>query len=258
MSSESTEVSEHGETVTAVRESADDETAQFAVVPTEEDDTPAEDVAEPPTEALATVQQLRAPAEAVDPIDDEAQLRAEYEALREQGRRESAAAAAAEPQRAEDDGQVPAPSRARRGRFDPEAAERARAYKYSRRRRVVLVLLALTVGFAIGSVVVSPMLWIADVVAVLLLVLYLTYLRRQVKVEADIRERRLARLQRARQIRPEAGRVGGPEYGRAVTEDGGSAYHRRGRVAVDLDDDDPAFDDLEQYAPVVYQRASGQ
>ena len=39
---------------------------------------------------------------------------------------------------------------------------------------------------------------------------------------------------------------------------GATAGYRRGREIVDLEDDDPSFDDLEYYQPVTYRRASGQ
>ena len=101
----------------------------------------------------------------------------------------------------------PIPRRPGRGIYDPEAAERARAYKFARRRRAVLVLTLLIVGFALAAVLVSSTLWIGAGVSAVLLALFLTYLRRQVRIEADIRDRRLAKLQRARQIRPDTSRT---------------------------------------------------
>jgi hypothetical protein len=95
-------------------------------------------------------------------------------------------------------------------------------------------------------------LWVGAVVSLALLVGYLAYLRRQVRIEASIRQRRMERLQRARQIRPESGRPAR----RART---GTSAVVPGRTVVDLDDDDPAFDDLDEYQqPVTYRRASGQ
>ena len=167
----------------------------------------------------------------------------------------------------------PIPRRPGRGGFDPEAAEAARKYRYSRRRRVTVVLLLATIVCAVVAYFLQPMLWIGAAVCGLLLVAYLAYLRRQVRIEADIRDRRLARLRRARQIRPEY------DLDRASTSTATGAHavpyapgpvpqvqqsqvpptgYRRGRQVVDLDDDDPSFDDLEYYEPVVYRRASGQ
>ena len=157
----------------------------------------------------------------------------------------------------------PVPRRPGRGGYDPDAAEIARRYRYSRRRRVAVVLLLATIAFSLAAYFVEPILWVGTAVFGLLLLAYLGYLRRQVHIEADIRERRLARLARARQIRPEypIGRVDGPvvaaPFADPTSQVPPSGY-RRGREIVDLEDDDPSFDDLEYYQPVTYRRASGQ
>ena len=165
------------------------------------------------------------------------------------------------------------PRRPGRGGFDPEAAAKARAFRYRRRRRVSVVLLLAVVAFTLLSVFVAPTAWIGAVVSGALLVGYLAYLRRQVRIEESIRQRRTARLARARQIRPEYARAGGRESfhqpeaafaaGSAGHDNGPSApmappaRYRAGTV-VDLDDDDPAFSDLEYHQPLTYRRASGQ
>lgn len=146
------------------------------------------------------------------------------------------------------------PRRAGRGGYDPEADEATRQYRYAQRRRVSFGLLLITVAFAVLALVLLPGLWIGAAVTGLLLLGYLLYLRRQVKIEADVRRRRLERLARARQIRPEyePPRMRSAQPGAPV-----SRHHTR-RVVVDLDDEDPGFDDLEQYQPVEYRRAVGQ
>ncbi len=157
----------------------------------------------------------------------------------------------------------PIPRRPGRGGYDPDAAEIARAYRYSRRRRITVVLLVATLALSLAAYFVKPILWSGAALFGLLLVAYLGYLRRQVHIEADIRERRLARLARARQIRPEypavhdemplpAAPFAGP------TSQVPPAGFRNGRQIVDLEDDDPSFDDLEFYRPITYRRASGQ
>ncbi len=146
----------------------------------------------------------------------------------------------------------PLPRRAGRGGFDPEAAEATRAYRYQQRRRVALVLLVATLAFTVASLMLAGWLWVGAAISAVLLAGYLGYLRRQVKIEASIRQRRMERLQRARQIRPEYQRP------RPRTRGGLSAV-APGRTVVDLDDDDPRFDDLEPYhEPMTYRRASGQ
>jgi hypothetical protein len=167
---------------------------------------------------------------------------------------EHAAASSAPLHRTEVDDEAlrPTPRRRGRGGYDPEAAEATRAYKYRQRRRVSLVLAAATVVFTLTAILLASWLWIGAVVSLGLLVLYLAYLRRQVKIEAQIRQRRMERLQRARQIRPEYGRSRPPARA-------GRSAAGPGRTVVDLDDDDPTFDHLEAYdPPVMYRRASGQ
>lgn len=160
----------------------------------------------------------------------------------------------------------PIPRRPGRGGYDPDAAEVTRAYRFSRRRRVATVLLLATVAFSAGAYLFKPVLWSGAAVFGLLLVAYLGYLRRQVRIENEIQQRRLARLRRARQIRPEYeadrhdGAAGSSRFVRSgvpVSQVPPPGF-RRGRQVVDLDDDDPSFDDLEYYQPAVYRRASGQ
>lgn len=146
----------------------------------------------------------------------------------------------------------PVPVRHGRGGYDPEQAELTRTYRFQRRRRVTLALTLLTLISGVAGQFLASAAWYASGVFAALLVGYLFYLRRQVKVEADIRARRMARLRRARQIRPEFSEM---RTGRQVPE---SVYDTR-RQIVDLDDDDPAFDELERYqAPVTYRRAVGE
>lgn len=166
----------------------------------------------------------------------------------------------------------PVPQRRGRGGYDPEAAEATRHYRYQRRRRVTAVLALLTLVFVVAAVLLAPVLWIGAAVFGLLLIGYLAYLRRQVRIEEDIRQRRLAKLRRARQIRPEFAfepATYAPVHSGASPVHSGAAPMAsaapavwngpgRGRVMVDLDDDDPAFDDLEYYEPVAFRRASGQ
>jgi hypothetical protein len=122
---------------------------------------------------------------------------------------------------------------------------------------------------------VAPTAWIGAVVSGALLVGYLAYLRRQVRIEESIRQRRTARLARARQIRPEYARAGARESLHEAEADfapssaghddryGPSApmaqpAHYGAGTVVDLDDDDPAFSDLENHQPLIYRRASGE
>lgn len=168
-----------------------------------------------------------------------------------------------------------APVRTGRGGFNPAAADRARAYRFRQRRRVALALLLIAVAGAAAGWLGVGFGYPAAVAGGVLLVLYFAYLRRQVRIEAEIRQRRFARMDRARQIRPAyrpsvaeqvyAHRTG--ELPRPGVADGYQVKsHARASVPpvgyghgvpVDLDDSDPVFDDLEYYRPAVYRRRAG-
>jgi hypothetical protein len=154
-----------------------------------------------------------------------------------------------------EDAHRPIPRRPGRGTFDPESDAKSQAYKYSRRRRVLSVLVLLTAGFAGLAFAAAPSLWVAAGVSAVLLVLFLVYLRRQVRIENEIRQRRLAKLQRARQLRPEWAAQQGGREGSARA---GTAPRRVGRAVLDLDDEDPSFEHLEQFEAVEHRHAVGQ
>ena len=88
----------------------------------------------------------------------------------------------------------PARYRPGRGGFDPEAAAAAAHAKYAFRQRVVLALLVLLVAAGATALLVSTLFWWVAGALGLGLVGYLTYLRRQVRIEESIRARRAARL----------------------------------------------------------------
>ncbi|GEL18761.1 gephyrin-like molybdotransferase receptor GlpR [Pseudonocardia asaccharolytica] len=81
-----------------------------------------------------------------------------------------------------------------RGGFDPEAAALAARARHVVRQRVVLALLAAMVITALLALLTTPGMWWLHVAIDLGLVGYLVYLRRQVRLEEAIRERRAARM----------------------------------------------------------------
>lgn len=81
-----------------------------------------------------------------------------------------------------------------RGGFDPQAAALAARARYRFRQRVVLTLLVLAVGTAVVAVFALPGIWWLHAAVDVTLVGYLGYLRRQVRMEESIRERRAGRL----------------------------------------------------------------
>ncbi|MCR6484047.1 hypothetical protein M8542_14585 [Amycolatopsis sp. OK19-0408] len=164
-----------------------------------------------------------------------------------------------------------------RGGFDPEAAEIAARAKYSFRQRVVVILLAAAVITAAVAGFVMPMVWWGHAAADVVLVGYLVYLRRQVRIEEEIRQRRLARFNSTRaprrsEARPAVEETPEPEpepaedfevvepVRREVVERRPSPTSRvrRSAVVVDLDDEDPAFEELDEPGTGPYRRAVGE
>ncbi len=154
-----------------------------------------------------------------------------------------------------------------RGGFDPEAAALAARAKYAFRQRVVVVLLLTVVSTAVVAGFVLPVLWWVHGAVDLTLVAYLVYLRRQVRIEEEIRQRRLARLRAASRRTPrrpnpledievlpnEPGDVVGAERKPMPT-----TRVRRQAVVVDLEDEDPAFHELDDPGRYPYRRAAGE
>ncbi|MDQ3151012.1 MAG: hypothetical protein M3R63_04570 [Actinomycetota bacterium] len=170
-----------------------------------------------------------------------------------------------------------------RGGFDPEAAALAARARYAARQRVVIGLLVASVASMALAFAVSSTAWWAVGGTVVALVGYLAYLRRQVRIEEEVRRRRAARLgegdaRRAPEVRDEN------EYDYDGEEHGGEVYdgdetqqdareeeaaasraaspptphvHPRA-VALDLDDEDPAFAELDRAFEPPYRRAVGE
>ena len=149
-------------------------------------------------------------------------------------------------------GQYDAGIRVRRGRggFDPEADAIARAARYQFRQRAVLAMVLAAVMSGALALIVSGALWWVCAASGVVLVTYLAYLRRQVRMEEEIRRRRMARLTRSRL---------GVE---STTDDElhliPSRLRRRGAKAVDVDDEDPAFEHLEAPGPDVAATGRGR
>jgi hypothetical protein len=139
------------------------------------------------------------------------------------------------PDRAEDDSrwERPAPRyRPGRGGFDPEAAAVAARARYAFRQRVVLTMLVLALVTGVVAAVSLPWLWWAHAAVDASLVGYLAYLRRQVRLEEAIRERRAARMAGTRRT--------------AAAEDPDlDAWARRGRELTCRDGDEPYTDEQE-------------
>jgi hypothetical protein len=183
-----------------------------------------------------------------------------------------------------------------RGGFDPDAAAAAARARYTFRQRVALGLIAVAVLSALAALVVSSAMWWLHVTADVVLVGYLAFLRRQTRIEEEVRVRRAARLsgerraleaRRARQAEHEARMAAmreqdwidgeydaddldDDEQVRFEDEELRAASSPRWAAPrtpappvpddlelVDDTDDDPAFHDLDGERSYGYRRAAG-
>lgn len=145
-------------------------------------------------------------------------------------------------------------STARRSRYETKGAVAAAERKYRFRSRMlsgmaVAILVTGVVAFSLAS---SMWWWFCGVVSTAS-VLYLAYLRRQTRIEEQLRRRRAQRMMRSR-------------HGVENTQDQEfdvvpSRLRRPGAAVLDIDDEDPIFEHLE-YARMARHydlpRASGQ
>jgi hypothetical protein len=154
-----------------------------------------------------------------------------------------------------------------RGGYDPQAAALAAKAKYTFRQRIVVAMILFAIVTAVvAGVSVTPLWWVHGAIDVTL-VTYLGYLRRQVRIEEEIRQRRLARMSTVRRshAHPHPDMVDssledeGPEPRREhgiLTQPAPTSHH--GAIVVDMDDEDPAFDELDEPDVLPYRRAVGE
>ena len=174
---------------------------------------------------------------------------------------------------------VAVPSRPgnRQRRFDTTAAAAVSARKYRFRMRMLITMSVIMVGTAVASLTVNPALWWVCGATAAVTVLYLAYLRRQTRIEAQIRRRRQQRMARSRPAdRATQGRAD-RDYGRDRDYDRDrdfdrdrdydrdrdfdrdrdydldaegfpSRLSRPGSVVLDIDDEDPVFEHLDEVA----------
>jgi hypothetical protein len=166
------------------------------------------------------------------------------------------------------------PFRRGRGGFDPEAAEMTARARYSFRQRVVVLMLMAAVISALLAITMSPLLWWMHAAIDIGLVGYLGYLRRQVRIEEEIRQRRTARLGSQRRAAAPAAHPEHDAHGPSdeyETEDEDvtpeptlvprrplTRHVHPGTVVVDTDDEDPVFAELDEPGALPYRRAVGE
>lgn len=139
---------------------------------------------------------------------------------------------------------LPRPYRPGRGGFDPDAAAAAAHARYSFRQRVALGLIAVAVLSALAALVVTSMLWWLHVVTDVVLIGYLVFLRRQTRIEEEVRARRAARQSGERRAL-EARRARQDEHDARMAAYQADAWDAEYEVADDRDVEDEDVDDLE-------------
>jgi hypothetical protein len=141
---------------------------------------------------------------------------------------------------------------ARRNRYESKTAAAVSARKYRFRKNVLLVMGVALVATAVVAYVVTPTMWWACGSVGAVTLLYLGYLRRQTRIEEQVRRRRAQRMARSRL---------GVENTQDTEFDVVPARLRRpGSVVLEIDDEDPIFEHLEdvEYAEYHLARAAGQ
>jgi hypothetical protein len=194
---------------------------------------------EPETSAAAEAQTDQLPTDLDEPATAEEQSDGtadEYEYVADSSGLES------EPEEdGEDDAEEPPAaasvndSRSRRLESKTAAAVSARKYKF--RKRVLAVFAALMVFSAAAAFLLTPSAWWVLGTVATMTVLYLGYLRRQTRIEEQLRRRRAQRMMRSR-----LGVENTDDHKLDVVP---SRLRRPGAVVLDIDDEDPIFEHLD-------------
>lgn len=142
-------------------------------------------------------------------------------------------------------GDEPAPAvtpRSARRRMESTTAAAVSARKYRFRKRVLLAMAAIMVATAVSAFTVSADMWWACLAAAVVTLIYLAYLRRQTRIEEQIRRRRQQRMARSRY----AGEAFGGRAAEADVDVAAARLHRPGAAVLDIDDEDPIFEHLDE------------
>jgi hypothetical protein len=126
---------------------------------------------------------------------------------------------------------------ARHRRYDSTKAAAVSARKYKFRKRVLAVMVLAIVASATAAYLVAPVAWWVCGSASAVTLLYLGYLRRQTRIEARVRRRRMQRIARSR--------LGVENTYDREFDVIPSRLRRPGSVVLEIDDEDPIFEHLE-------------
>lgn len=128
----------------------------------------------------------------------------------------------------------------RRHRYDSQTAAAVSARKYAFRRRMLLAMALMLVASAAAAFMLKSVAWWPCISVGTVTVLYLGYLRRQTRIEARVRRRRMQRMARSR-----LGVVNTHDREFDVVP---SRLQRPGAAVLEIDDEDPAFEHLDYAA----------
>ncbi|OAN39497.1 gephyrin-like molybdotransferase receptor GlpR [Mycolicibacterium iranicum] len=144
-------------------------------------------------------------------------------------------------------------SEARRRRRESTTAAAVSARKYRFRARTIAVMAVLMLASAVAAFTWSSTMWYATAATATITLLYLAYLRRQTRIEEQLRRRRAQRMARSR-----LGVENTSDRDYDVTP---ARLRRPGAAVLEIDDEDPAFEHLD-YVPFSRHydlpRAAGQ
>lgn len=132
---------------------------------------------------------------------------------------------------------VASASAERRRSREARTAAAVSTRKYEFRRRTLLTMATILVLSALLAFTVAPTAWWICGTTAGVTMLYLAYLRRQTRIEEQVRARRLRRMARSR-FEPE-------DVADGDFEVSPSRLRRPGVAVLEIDDEDPAFEDLE-------------
>lgn len=128
----------------------------------------------------------------------------------------------------------------RRHRYDSQTAAAVSARKYAFRKRMLMAMALMLVGSAAAAFLLTPTAWWVCGGVGAVTMLYLAYLRRQTRIEARLRRRRMQRMARSR--------LGVENTHDREYDVVPSRLRRPGAVVLEIDDEDPAFEHLDYAA----------
>jgi hypothetical protein len=144
------------------------------------------------------------------------------------------------------------PAQQRRNRYQSKTAAAVSARKFTFRKRMLMAMASLLLASGVAAFLVSPTLWWVCGTIGAVTVLYLGYLRRQTRIEEQLRRRRAQRMARSR-----LGVENTRDHEFDVVP---SRLRRPGAVVLEIDDEDPIFEHLDYatYGEYHLPRAAGE